>query len=29
MPELLADAMHAWWEFMPARVTYDAEGESL
>ena len=29
MTELLADAMHAWWEFMPARVAYDPEGESL
>ncbi|KTG09421.1 alkaline phosphatase [Haloprofundus marisrubri] len=29
MTELVADAMHAWWEYMPARVTYDPEGESL
>lgn len=29
MTELVADAMHAWWEFMPARVTYDPEGDSL
>ena len=29
MTELLADAMHAWWEFVPARAAYDSEGESL
>jgi alkaline phosphatase D len=29
MTELIADAMHAWWEFMPARVDYDPAGESL
>jgi alkaline phosphatase D len=29
MTELVADAMHAWWEFMPARVVYDPEGGSL
>ena len=29
MTKLVADAMHAWWEFMPARVEYDPEGESL
>ena len=29
MTELVADAMHAWWEFMPARVEYDPEGDSL
>jgi alkaline phosphatase D len=29
MTELVADAMHAWWEFMPARVTYDPAGGSL
>jgi alkaline phosphatase D len=29
MSELTADAMHAWWEFMPARVEYDPAGESL
>ncbi|MEF8819619.1 MAG: alkaline phosphatase D family protein [Haloferacaceae archaeon] len=29
MTELVADAMHAWWEFMPARVAYDPAGESL
>jgi alkaline phosphatase D len=29
MTELVADAMHAWWEFMPARVEYDPNGESL
>jgi alkaline phosphatase D len=29
MTELVADAMHAWWEYMPARVEYDPEGSSL
>jgi alkaline phosphatase D len=29
MTELVADAMHAWWEYMPARVTYDPNGDSL
>ncbi|WP_281259271.1 alkaline phosphatase D family protein [Salinigranum rubrum] len=29
MTELVADAMHAWWEFMPARVEYDPNGDSL
>ncbi|MFQ3319763.1 MAG: alkaline phosphatase D [Natronomonas sp.] len=29
MSELVADAMHAWWEYMPARVEYDPAGESL
>jgi alkaline phosphatase D len=29
MTALIADAMHAWWEFMPARVTYDPAGDSL
>jgi alkaline phosphatase D len=29
MTELVADGMHAWWEFMPARVEYDPAGESL
>ena len=29
MTELVADAMHAWWEFMPARVQYDPNGDSL
>jgi len=29
MTALVADAMHAWWEFMPARVTYDPSGDSL
>lgn len=29
MTHLIADAMHAWWEFMPARVEYDPAGESL
>ncbi|MXR50305.1 alkaline phosphatase [Halovenus sp. WSH3] len=29
MSRLVADAMHAWWEYMPARVEYDPAGESL
>ena len=29
MSTLIADAMHAWWEYMPARVEYDPAGESL
>jgi alkaline phosphatase D len=29
MTGLVADAMHAWWEFMPARVEYDPGGDSL
>lgn len=29
MTELTADAMHAWWEYMPARVEYDPNGESI
>ncbi|WP_255151070.1 alkaline phosphatase D family protein [Halorarius halobius] len=29
MTELVADAMHAWWEYMPARVEYDPNGDSL
>jgi alkaline phosphatase D len=29
MTRLVADAMHAWWEFMPARVEYDPAGDSL
>ena len=29
MTDLVADAMHAWWEYMPARVEYDPEGNSL
>ncbi len=29
MSRLIAEAMHAWWEYMPARVSYDPEGESL
>ena len=28
MTELIADAMHAWWEYMPARVDYDPSDES-
>ncbi|WP_254824384.1 alkaline phosphatase D family protein [Haloglomus halophilum] len=29
MTKLTADAIHAWWEFMPARLGYDPEAESL
>ena len=29
MTDLVADAMHAWWEYMPARVEYDPNGDSL
>jgi alkaline phosphatase D len=29
MTALVADAMHAWWEYMPARVAYDPAGEHL
>lgn len=29
MTQLIADAMHAWWEYMPARVEYDPRGESV
>ena len=29
MTELVADGMHAWWEYMPARVEYDPAGDSL
>jgi alkaline phosphatase D len=29
MTRLIADAMHAWWEYMPARVDYDPGGESV
>ncbi|WP_204365603.1 alkaline phosphatase D family protein [Natronococcus jeotgali] len=29
MSELVADGIHAWWEFMPARVSYNPGGESL
>jgi len=29
MTGLIADAMHAWWEYMPARVEYDPTGDSL
>ena len=29
MSRLVADAMHAWWEYMPARVEYDPAGDSL
>jgi alkaline phosphatase D len=29
MTRLVADAVHAWWEYMPARVDYDPEADSL
>jgi alkaline phosphatase D len=29
MTDLVADAMHAWWEYMPARVNYTPRGDSL
>jgi alkaline phosphatase D len=29
MTRLTADAIHAWWEFMPARVEYDPEADAL
>jgi alkaline phosphatase D len=29
MTRLVADGMHAWWEFMPARMEYDPAGELL
>ncbi|WP_276259767.1 alkaline phosphatase D family protein [Haloglomus litoreum] len=29
MTSLTADAIHAWWEFVPARLGYDPEAESL
>jgi len=29
MNQLTADAMHAWWEYLPARVEYDPAGDSL
>ncbi|OYR40233.1 alkaline phosphatase [Halorubrum sp. Hd13] len=29
MTRLVADAIHGWWEYMPARVEYDPSGESL
>ncbi len=29
MTNLIADTMHAWWEYMPARVTYDPQGDNL
>jgi alkaline phosphatase D len=29
MSNLVADAMHAWWEYLPARVDYDPDGDSL
>jgi alkaline phosphatase D len=29
MTRLTADAIHAWWEFMPSRIDYDPDAESL
>ncbi|MDY6780433.1 MAG: alkaline phosphatase D family protein, partial [Halobacteria archaeon] len=29
MTRLTADAMHAWWEYMPTRVEYDPDSEGL
>ncbi|WP_435360608.1 alkaline phosphatase D family protein [Haloarchaeobius sp. DFWS5] len=29
MTRLAADAMHAWWEYMPARIEYDPAATSL
>ena len=29
MTRLTADAIHAWWEFMPARLDYDPDADSL
>ena len=29
MTELAADAMHAWWEYMPARIEYDPDADRL
>jgi alkaline phosphatase D len=29
MTRLTADAIHAWWEFVPARLGYEPEAESL
>ncbi|MFB6193710.1 MAG: alkaline phosphatase [Halobaculum sp.] len=29
MRELIADGMHAWWEYMPARVEYDPAADRL
>lgn len=29
MTELVAEGMHAWWEFVPARVEYDPSGDVL
>jgi alkaline phosphatase D len=29
MTRLLADAVHAWWEFMPSRIGYDPDADSL
>jgi alkaline phosphatase D len=29
MTRLLADAIHAWWEYMPSRIEYDPDAESL
>jgi alkaline phosphatase D len=29
MTELVADAMHVWWEYMPARIEYNPTGDTL
>jgi alkaline phosphatase D len=29
MTRLVADAMQAWWEYIPSRVEYDADGETF
>ncbi|MFD1512765.1 alkaline phosphatase D family protein [Halomarina rubra] len=29
MTQLVADALHAWWEYMPARLQYDPDAEHL
>lgn len=29
MTRLTADAMHAWWEYMPARINYHPDAETL
>jgi len=29
MTRLLADAIHAWWEFMPSRIEYDPDARRL
>ena len=29
MTRLTADAMHAWWEYMPARINYHPDADRL